>query len=87
MVSSYLFFFYLKSSLQSPTSLKVTFEQIKRGKQLDLKDCLIMEYQMVQNVMKGHDFFEGVRAGKDLFNYQTRRLYFCGFLCSFDRQR
>ncbi|CAF3353161.1 unnamed protein product [Rotaria sp. Silwood1] len=46
----------------SPTSLKLTFEQIKRGKNLNLKDCLIMEYRMVQNVMKGHDFFEGVRA-------------------------
>ncbi|CAF2509912.1 unnamed protein product [Rotaria sp. Silwood2] len=46
----------------SPTSLKITFEEIKRGKNLNLKDCLIMEYRMVQNVMKGHDFFEGVRA-------------------------
>ncbi|CAM4779644.1 unnamed protein product [Rotaria magnacalcarata] len=46
----------------SPTSLKLTFEQIKRGKNLNLKDCLIMEYRLVQNVMNGHDFFEGVRA-------------------------
>ncbi|CAF3305932.1 unnamed protein product [Rotaria socialis] len=46
----------------SPTSLKLTFEQIKRGKSLNLKDCLIMEYRLVQNVMNGHDFFEGVRA-------------------------
>ncbi|UJR10472.1 hypothetical protein I4U23_014676 [Adineta vaga] len=46
----------------SPTSLKVTFEQLKRGQKLDLKDCLTMEYRMVQNVMNGHDFFEGVRA-------------------------
>jgi enoyl-CoA hydratase len=31
-----------------------------------------MEYRMVQHVMSGHDFFEGVRAGKyeliDLLN-------------------
>ncbi|CAF1316707.1 unnamed protein product [Adineta ricciae] len=46
----------------SPTSLKLTFEQLKRGQKLDLKDCLIMEYRMVQNVMNGHDFFEGVRS-------------------------
>jgi 3-hydroxyisobutyryl-CoA hydrolase len=41
----------------SPTSLKLTFEQIKRDKQLDVKECLIIEYQMIQNIMKGHDFF------------------------------
>jgi enoyl-CoA hydratase/carnithine racemase len=52
---------------QSPTSLKLTFEQLKRGKKLDLKDCLIMEYRIGQNVMNGHDFFEGVRSGKYLF--------------------
>lgn len=44
--------------------MKLTFEQLKRGSKLDLKDCLIMEYRMVQHVMDGHDFFEGVRAGK-----------------------
>jgi len=37
-----------------------------------------MEYRMVQNVMNGHDFFEGVRAGKYLFIKQkkTFRLFF-----------
>ena len=44
--------------------MKLTFEQLKRGEKLNLKDCLIMEYRMVQHVMSGHDFFEGVRAGK-----------------------
>ncbi len=58
--------------------MKLTFEQLKRGKNLDLKNCLIMEYRMVQNVMNGHDFFEGVRAGKYLFIKQkkTFRLFF-----------
>jgi 3-hydroxyisobutyryl-CoA hydrolase len=46
----------------SPTSLKVTFEQIKRGGQLSLSDCLRMEYRMSQNFMDNHDFYEGVRA-------------------------
>ncbi|CAF0909064.1 unnamed protein product [Adineta steineri] len=46
----------------SPTSLKLTFEQLKRGQKLDLKDCLIMEYRLAQNTMIGHDFYEGVRA-------------------------
>ncbi|CAF4136220.1 unnamed protein product, partial [Adineta steineri] len=39
-----------------------TFEQLKRGQKLDLKDCLIMEYRLAQNTMIGHDFYEGVRA-------------------------
>ena len=44
--------------------MKITFEQLQRGEKLNLNDCLIMEYRMVQHVMGGHDFFEGVRAGK-----------------------
>lgn len=46
----------------SPTSLKVTLEQLKRGKSMGLDECLRMEYQMTQNFMDKHDFFEGVRA-------------------------
>lgn len=48
----------------SPTSLKVTFEQINRGGHLSLSDCLRMEYRMSQNFMRQNDFFEGVRARK-----------------------
>ena len=44
--------------------MKITFEQLKRGEKLNLKDCLIMEYRIVQHLMSGHDFFEGVRAGE-----------------------
>lgn len=46
----------------SPTSLKVTFEQIKRGGQLSLSDCLRMEFRMSQNFVANSDFYEGVRA-------------------------
>eukprot|EP00428_Durinskia_dybowskii_P082988 CAMPEP_0170419526 /NCGR_PEP_ID=MMETSP0117_2-20130122/34846_1 /TAXON_ID=400756 /ORGANISM="Durinskia baltica, Strain CSIRO CS-38" /LENGTH=394 /DNA_ID=CAMNT_0010677883 /DNA_START=84 /DNA_END=1268 /DNA_ORIENTATION=- len=46
----------------SPTSLKLTFEQLKRGAQLDLKGCLRMEYRIVQNCMRSSDFREGIRA-------------------------
>ena len=46
----------------SPTSLKLTFEQLRRGHALDFDDCLRMEFRIVSRVMKGHDFFEGVRA-------------------------
>jgi 3-hydroxyisobutyryl-CoA hydrolase len=44
----------------SPTSLKITKEQLERGGQMDnLKDCLRMEYRLTQRVT---DFGEGIRA-------------------------
>lgn len=47
----------------SPLSLKVIFEQIKRGKELEsLKEVLEMEYTLSQNFMQDSDFFEGVNA-------------------------
>ena len=46
----------------SPTSLKLTFEQMKRGALMAFDDVMIMEFRMVNRVMAGHDFFEGVRA-------------------------
>ncbi|MDZ7627189.1 MAG: enoyl-CoA hydratase/isomerase family protein [Parvularculaceae bacterium] len=46
----------------SPTSLKLTFEQLKRGALLDFDECMRMEFRIVRRVMEGHDFFEGVRA-------------------------
>tara|TARA_Y100001934_G_C12291075_1_gene744871 strand:+ start:339 stop:1382 length:1044 start_codon:yes stop_codon:yes gene_type:complete len=47
---------------KSPTSLKITFRQIKNGSELDFEDCMRMEYRMVSKVMDDHDFYEGVRA-------------------------
>ena len=47
---------------KSPTSLKITFRQIKNGAELDFEDCMRMEYRMVSKVMSDHDFYEGVRA-------------------------
>ncbi len=46
----------------SPTSLKLTFEQLKQGAALDFDEAMKMEFRMVRRVMKGHDFYEGVRA-------------------------
>ena len=46
----------------SPTSLKLTFEQMRRGHELDFNDVMRMEYRAVNRVMHGADFFEGVRA-------------------------
>ncbi|TNE60557.1 MAG: enoyl-CoA hydratase/isomerase family protein [Alphaproteobacteria bacterium] len=48
---------------KSPTSLKLTFAQLRRGEVLeDFRDNMRMEYRMVHRVMEGNDFFEGVRA-------------------------
>jgi enoyl-CoA hydratase len=49
-------------SKKSPTSLKLTFQQMRRGAQLNFDDCMRMEYRMVTRTMDGHDFYEGVRA-------------------------
>lgn len=46
----------------SPTSMKVTLAQVQRGRSMDLKQCLEMEYRIAQACMREHDFVEGVRA-------------------------
>lgn len=46
----------------SPTSLKVTFAQMRRGAELSLHDDLKMEYRIVNRLLAKHDFYEGVRA-------------------------
>lgn len=47
---------------RSPTSMKVTAEQLVRGRGLDFDACMTMEYRMSQAAMAGHDFYEGIRA-------------------------
>ncbi|XP_063788297.1 3-hydroxyisobutyryl-CoA hydrolase, mitochondrial [Pseudophryne corroboree] len=49
-------------SKMSPTSLKMTFRQLESGSSLSLQEVLTMEYRLSQACMKGHDFYEGVRA-------------------------
>lgn len=49
-------------SRMSPTSLRLTFEQMKRGHELDFDGNMKMEFRIVSRIMQGHDFFEGVRA-------------------------
>ena len=46
----------------SPTSLKITLRQIRQAKSMTLSEDLTMEYRMTQGCMRGHDFYEGVRA-------------------------
>ena len=51
-----------KLNTYSPLSLNVVFEQIKRGRHMNLKNVYSMEYKLSQGFMNNDDFFEGVRA-------------------------
>ncbi|MCE9522359.1 MAG: enoyl-CoA hydratase/isomerase family protein [Alphaproteobacteria bacterium] len=47
---------------KSPTSLKVTLRQIREGRALGFEDCMRLEFRLTNRFMRGHDFYEGVRA-------------------------
>lgn len=47
---------------KSPTSLKLALAQMRRGIKLDFAECMRTEFRIVSRVMRGHDFYEGVRA-------------------------
>jgi enoyl-CoA hydratase len=47
---------------KSPTSLKIALSQLRRGKDLDFDECMRTEYRIVSRIVKGHDFYEGIRA-------------------------
>ena len=47
---------------KSPTSLKVTFRQLREGGTLDFEACMVMELRLALRFMEDHDFYEGVRA-------------------------
>jgi len=47
---------------KSPTSLKVALEQMRRGATLDFTECMRTEFRIVSRIVRGHDFYEGVRA-------------------------
>ncbi|KAG8178902.1 hypothetical protein JTE90_017601 [Oedothorax gibbosus] len=46
----------------SPLSLKVSFQQLKRGADMTLQEVLKMEYRLCQRFMADSDFHDGVRA-------------------------
>eukprot|EP00080_Pristionchus_pacificus_P003296 PDM63316.1 hypothetical protein PRIPAC_50531 [Pristionchus pacificus] len=46
----------------SPTSLKLTMQQIERGARTSYAKCFTMEYRLTQHCMEGFDFHEGCRA-------------------------
>ncbi len=47
---------------KSPTSLKVTLRQMREGARHRFDECMRLEYRLACRFMRGHDFFEGVRA-------------------------
>lgn len=49
-------------SSKSPTSLKVTLQQLIKGKNKSLNECLEMEKNMAIRFMDNPDFYEGIRA-------------------------
>ncbi|KAJ3176456.1 hypothetical protein HK101_010444 [Irineochytrium annulatum] len=46
----------------SPTSLKVTLRQLRKGRSSHFAQCFQMEYAMVQQFLRTRDFTEGVTA-------------------------
>ena len=49
-------------STRSPTSLALAFRQVAEGALLDFEACMQIEYRIVNRIVRGHDFTEGVRA-------------------------
>jgi enoyl-CoA hydratase len=47
---------------RSPLSLKLVFRQLRAARDLNLQQCLAMEFRLANRVLFGHDFREGVRA-------------------------
>lgn len=47
---------------KSPTSLAVAFRQITTGQTLSMADCMKMEYRIVNRMLAGNEFYEGIRT-------------------------
>ncbi|HEX2548790.1 MAG TPA: enoyl-CoA hydratase/isomerase family protein [Gammaproteobacteria bacterium] len=47
---------------KSPTSLKVTFQELQQARVLNFDECMKMEFGIMQQFLHSHDFFEGIRA-------------------------
>ncbi|MFC5583765.1 enoyl-CoA hydratase/isomerase family protein [Nitratireductor kimnyeongensis] len=47
---------------RSPTSLCVAFRQVRAGAMLEMDECMTMEFRILNRMLAGHDFYEGIRA-------------------------
>jgi enoyl-CoA hydratase len=47
---------------RSPTSLHVAFRQITYGAALTMDECMKMEFRILNRMLTGKDFYEGIRA-------------------------
>ncbi len=47
---------------KSPTSLAITFRQLREGSNLAFEEAIRREFRIVSRIPLGHDFFEGIRA-------------------------
>lgn len=47
---------------KSPLSLLVTYRQIRAGRALSFEEAMKLEFRLTNRFMRGHDFYEGVRA-------------------------
>lgn len=46
----------------APTSLLVTFRQLRLGATLSMEECMRMEFRILNRMLSNPDFYEGVRA-------------------------
>ncbi|KUM28497.1 3-hydroxyisobutyryl-CoA hydrolase [Mesorhizobium loti] len=47
---------------RSPTSLNVAWRGISAGLTLSMDECMKMEFRILNRMLAGHDFYEGIRA-------------------------
>jgi enoyl-CoA hydratase len=47
---------------RSPTSLKVTHRAISLAVDMDIPQCMEMEFNLTTRILEGHDIYEGIRA-------------------------
>ena len=53
---------YNTLKLKSPLSLKVTYTEMQKAKSMTIDECIKMDYCLASHFLRGHDFYEGVRA-------------------------
>jgi enoyl-CoA hydratase len=47
---------------RSPTSINVAFRQINAGATLSIEECMQMDFRILNRMLSGHDFYEGIHA-------------------------